>query len=154
MLYASSLLKKFHMTSLMFLRKSHTHDIIGQEFVRGETYCMMRLATIMPRSHFLPDQLWGILARKLANEDKLYCPDGVAERILGILTSPAVRNWIGRTTEIHVSILRVVRDWRAHLSALKVGLQGGMLRDSEANHMYVFMPRRGPYKLLAVCMLF
>ncbi len=107
---------KVRLVGVFFLRAHHTHDCI--------------------------DQLWGIIARRIANSDKLRTPEDVMEVIKSELQRPSVRAWIGEGTEHHIEKLDVTRNWQQHLSALRVGLEGGLLVDHSANHFFVFMLRR------------
>lgn len=118
MLYASSIIRKhIRLCCLAFLRKSHTHDRI--------------------------DQMWGVLARKLATEARLLTPDDAISCIRTVLTSPAIHSWIGSSTRISVKKLDRIRDWRTHFAQVGVKLSGGMLRDATANHLFAFMLRKG-----------
>lgn len=89
------------------------------------------------------DQLWGIIARRLASESKLLDPDDAVSCIARTLNLHTVKAWLGKNTLIEVSRMETVHDWRNHLPLFMVGLEGGLLVDSTANHLYVMMRRRG-----------
>lgn len=118
--YMSNLIarRKIRMGGILFLRKSHTHDKI--------------------------DQLWGLLARRISNTDTLLDPESTIEVITKELQRPGIRQWIGSTTELHISKLNATRNWRDNWKTQGVALEGGLLEDATANHSFVMMSRKGP----------
>jgi hypothetical protein len=146
MLYMAALCRRhFNLTSLAFLRKSHTHDRPGAQAVEPalglrQTTC----SQLAPTCHrAVADQLWGILARRLATETSLLHPDDAIRCIKHTLNLPTVRAWLGKNTITEVSKMDAVHDWRNHLPLFMVGLEGGMLVDATSNHLFVMMRRRG-----------
>jgi hypothetical protein len=87
----------------------------------------------------MPDQLWGIIARKIATAVELHTPECACRVIRNVLDAPSIRAWIGTTTRVEVNIVPVVRNWRDHLPLLHVELKGGLLVDVSANHLFFFM---------------
>ena len=83
--YISALVskRKMRLSALAFLRKSHTHDRL--------------------------DQIFGILARRIASEDRLMDPSDTIRIITTELSRPGLRSWIGNSTELHVQKLDAVR---------------------------------------------
>lgn len=67
---------KFRVTGLLNLRKSHSHDAL--------------------------DQLWGILARKVASCDRFQSPDSVITILQEELARPGLKGWIGTRTQVKV----------------------------------------------------
>jgi hypothetical protein len=87
--------------------------------------------------------LWGILARRLSNCDRLLCPEDIVEEIRKEVTKPGVRSWLG-VAEVHVEVVEGYLPWRDHLTErLSVGLEGGLKEDTSANHLFLFLLRRG-----------
>ena len=109
---------KLRVTGLLNLRKSHSHDAL--------------------------DQLWGILARKIASCDKLQSPESVIAVLKSELERPGLRNWIGNATRVSVVKLDGIRSWKEQYAPQKVALSGGLLEDSSGNHCFLFMLARGP----------
>ena len=109
--------RKFRMTSMLFLRKSHTHDRI--------------------------DQVWGILSRRISHEDTLLDAASTIKVITRELHRPGVRQWIGSTTHVNVSKLDATYNWRDHWAPQGVKLEGGLLEDSSGNHAFIFLSRKG-----------
>ena len=89
------------------------------------------------------DQLWGIIARKIATEKELHTAEDAVRVIQRVLHADAIRSWIGPSTRIIVMELPVVRDWRNHLGLLLVELKGGLLLDVTANHVFFFVRHGG-----------
>lgn len=109
---------KMKLAGLLNLRKSHSHDQI--------------------------DQLWGILARRIAATDQLKSPSSVIETLQRELQRPGLRAWVGQDTEVHVQKLDAVRAWRGHFTAAQqVSLSGGLLEDASGNHCFLTLMRRG-----------
>jgi len=117
--YISALVskRKMRLSALAFLRKSHTHDRL--------------------------DQIFGILARRIASEDRLMDPSDTIRIITTELSRPGLRSWIGNSTELHVQKLDAVRDWKTHLQGFGISLSGGLLEDSTGNHFFLMMQRKG-----------
>ena len=105
------------MCGLINLRKSHTHDAL--------------------------DQLWGVLARKIASCDRFQSPDSVIAILEAELHRPRLRGWIGLSTKISVCKLDYVRAWKDQFAAQQVNLSGGLLQDASGNHVFLLMLRRG-----------
>lgn len=89
------------------------------------------------------DQLWGIIARRIASETRILDPEDACTVIKRTLLLPSVRNWIGPGTAVLVSRMETVHDWRNHLPLWMVGLEGGLLVDRDSNHLFVMLRRRG-----------
>lgn len=121
--YLSALIarRKLRLCALLFLRKSHTHDRI--------------------------DQLWGVLSRRISRTDSLLTADDVVSCLHDELKRPGLRSWLGATTEVHVEKLNVVRNWRDNWRSLGVNLEGGLLVDATANHVFVLLSRKGGWAL-------
>ena len=113
---------KVRVSGLVNLRKSHTHDAL--------------------------DQLWGVLARKIASCDRFQSPASVISILETELRRTGLRGWIGMSTEISVVKLDGIRAWKDHFSPQQVNLSGGLLEDKTGNHCFVMMLRRGlsPHK--------
>ena len=109
--------RKMRLGALAFLRKSHTHDRL--------------------------DQVFGILARRIANEDCMMNPTDTIRVIHNELSRPGLRSWIGAQTEVNVTKLDCVRNWLSNLKGYGVGLSGGLLDDTTANHFFLMMQRKG-----------
>ena len=59
------------------------------------------------------------------------------------LAKPGVRSWLG-VTEVHVEVVDGYLPWRDHLTErVRVELAGGLLKDVSANHVFLFLLRRG-----------
>ena len=119
MLYLQNLigLRKMRLCAMLFLRKSHTH-------------CRL-------------DQAFGILARRVANTDKLLDANDTMQLLQQELERPGFRSWVGSTTEVSVSKLDATLNWRDHFRCQGVSVSGGLLTDATANHVFVFMQERG-----------
>lgn len=118
--YLSNLTSHFkvRMTGLLNLRKSHTHDRL--------------------------DQAWGILARRVGASDKLLSAESVMAVLEDELSRPGMRAFIGLDTVVKVSKLDAVRFWKGHFKPKQeVGLSGGLLEDSSANHCFIAILRKG-----------
>ena len=116
--YIAALLGKFKTRTfgLMHLRKSHTHDVA--------------------------DQLFGILARRIASCDRLLSPQSVIQVLRQELNRPGLKSWIGSHTSVVIEKVDAVRAWKDHFKPLKVHFSGGLLEDASANHCFVMMLRR------------
>jgi hypothetical protein len=90
----------------------------------------------------LADQLWGIIARRIAHSDVMLTPEDVIRIITLEMQRPGLRAWLGAQTAVTVSKLDAVRDWRQHMPLARIGLAGGLLEDSSSNHVFVFILRR------------
>ena len=117
--YLCNLLSKYHVrvTGLLNLRKSHTHDLL--------------------------DQLWGILARRVASCDRFQSPASVIKILESELQRPGLKGWIGLSTKICVMKLESVREWKEHFGCQQVLLSGGLLEDATGNHVFLLMLYRG-----------
>ena len=122
LMYLSNLVARFKLKAagLLNLRKAHSHNAI--------------------------DQLWGILARRIASTDALQSPESVKQVLLEELHRPALRSWLGIQTEVLVDKLDCVRAWKSHFEPQQVKLQGGLREDDKANHLFLAMLRRGGTK--------
>ena len=118
MLVALTAKYKMRVTGLLNLRKSHTHDVL--------------------------DQLWGILARRVANADRFLSPESVMQILRSELDRPGLKSWIGKDTMVNVEKLDVVRAWKDHYEPLQTKFSGGLQTDSTANRLFMFFLRRGP----------
>ena len=127
LLYMTNLVAKhkLRVCALLNLRKAHSHSGI--------------------------DQLWGILSRRISACDRLYSPQSIIEKIVDELHRPALRSWIGLSSEIHCQKLDSVRAWKGHFASTEqVGLSGGLLDDDTANHFFLMLLRRGSDSALGV----
>lgn len=79
----------------------------------------------------------------MGNQQQLQDVQDVIEVIEDELSKPTIRDWVGPTTHVTVTKLDATRAWRQHLPGLGVKLEGGLLRDTEGNHMFLSMLRRG-----------
>lgn len=111
-------LRKMRMCAMMFLRKSHTH-------------CRL-------------DQIFGILARRVSNTDQLFDDGDVRNLLSQELHRPGLRAWFGASTEVDVTKLDAAYDWKKHLSCQGTSVSGGLLVDSSANHVFMFLQEKGP----------
>ena len=111
--------RKMRLFGAFFLRKSHTHDRI--------------------------DQLWGVLARRISNCDSILHAEDTINIIKEELSRPGVRAWLGSTTELHVQKLDACRDWKSMWKTQGISLKGGLLEDTSANHVFLFLQRKGWY---------
>ena len=110
--------RKMRMAAALFLRKSHTH-------------CRL-------------DQCFGILARRVANCDRLLSASDTVHLLDQELRRPGFRAWIGAATEISVSKLDATLNWRDQFQAAQgVHVQGGLLVDATSDHTFVFMQQKG-----------
>lgn len=112
-------LRKMRMCAMLYLRKSHTH-------------CRL-------------DQIFGILARRVGNTDQLFDCGDVRSLLSQELHRPGLRAWLGATTEIEVSKLDAALDWKNHFSCQGASVGGGLLVDSSANHVFMFLQEKGPW---------
>eukprot|EP00435_Cladocopium_sp_Y103_P003030 s1878_g1.t1 len=120
--YLNNLVAKYKMkmVGLLNLRKSHTHDRL--------------------------DQCWGILARRVAASDRLLSAQSVIDILEEELARPGMRAFIGLETMVKISKLDAVRAWKDHFNPTQqVGLRGGLLEDSSANHCFISMLRKGKH---------
>lgn len=119
MYYLTHLLarRKMRLCVLMMLRKSHTH-------------CRL-------------DQVFGVLARRVANCDRILDADDTCKVLNEEMSRPGFRAWIGSTCGAHASRLYATLNWRDHFSCQGASLSGGLLVDSTANHCFIFMQYKG-----------
>lgn len=132
--------------SLAFLRKSHTHCRIGTLKLFREFHIFLvalHVQRLLPPNLANSDQLWGIISRRVAHESSLQNTDDVAAAISHELSKPTIRDWVGPTTRVQVRQLHSTHDWRSHLPSLGIKLEGGLLKDESANHLFLSMPRQG-----------
>ena len=125
--YLNNLVAKYKMkmVGLLNLRKSHTHDRL--------------------------DQCWGILARRIAASDRLLSAQTVIDILEEELARPGMRAFIGLETMVKVSKLDAVRAWKDFFNPTQqVGLRGGLLEDSSANHCFISMLRKGKFNILLI----
>ncbi|CAE7274660.1 unnamed protein product [Symbiodinium sp. CCMP2592] len=108
--FQSLLVQRFkaRVAGLAFLRKSHTHNGL--------------------------DQLFGILARRLASTDRILNDEDVIE-----VLRPGVRSWLGTNVSVCVEKTPAVRAWADHVGKTGVKLEGGLLCDKTSNHFFLFM---------------
>lgn len=104
-------------TGLLNLRKSHTHDAV--------------------------DQLWGILARRVANCDAFKTPEDVKGILMTEMQRPGLKSWIGLNCQVSVTKLNAVHSWKSQFAAEQVGLSGGLKDDATGNHCFLMLKRRG-----------
>ena len=76
-------------------------------------------------------------------ESEILDPTDVIAVVRDELQKPTIKDWLGRGTTVSVQKLDSTRAWREHLPSLGIRLEGGLLRDSEGNHCFVCMQRRG-----------
>lgn len=112
-------LRKMRMCAMLFLRKSHTH-------------CRL-------------DQIFGVLARRVANTDQLLNCDDACNLLSQELHRPGLRAWFGATTEVSVSKLNAALDRKNNFQCLGASVTGGLLVDATANHVFMFMQEKGPW---------
>lgn len=79
----------------------------------------------------------------MGNESSLQDPGDVAAAITHELCKHSIKDWVGPATAVHVEKLNATRDWAGHLPNLGVKLEGGLLKDSSGNHLFLSMQRRG-----------
>ena len=102
--------RKMRLFASYFLRKSHTHDKIYQ--------------------------LWGVVARRIANCDSTLRAERHPQDCPAGAKSPCVRAWLGSTTELHVQKLDACREWKNFWKPVGVTLSGGLLEDVSSNHVF------------------
>ncbi|CAL1127523.1 unnamed protein product [Cladocopium goreaui] len=93
-------------------------------------------------THGCLDQLFGLLAACVRYVD-LICdvPDLIA-KIRMILDRIQIRKWIGEKARINVQYITSCRPWKTWLQQkLPVTFQGGMKRDSDGHHAFIFLRR-------------
>ena len=56
-----------------------------------------------------------------------------------------IQQWVGPDAEVHVEIVRYVRQYKQWLEEAKVSPQGGLLLDSTGVHCFCFMRRKGSH---------
>ena len=119
MAYLSNIVARGLVTcsGLLNLRKSHTHDQV--------------------------DQLWGILARRIASADSFQNPEEVIAILAAECQRPGLKSWIGANTEVLVRKLDAVHEWRTHFAPQKVVLSGGLKEDASGNHCFLLLKRKG-----------
>lgn len=119
MKYLGALVGRFRVkfAGSCFLRKSHSHDLI--------------------------DQLWGIIARRLASSDKLQSTNDIVCEIAKELAKPGIKSWIGQYTEVVVELVENYHTWRDHIASIPIKLEGGLRDDDTANHLFLYLLRRG-----------
>ena len=93
------------------------------------------------------DQLWGIISRRVGFESSIQDPDDVVSIIRDELSKASIRDWTGPSTRVIVQKVNSTRDWRNHLPAAGIKLEGGLLRDDSGNHMFLSLQRRGDRRL-------
>lgn len=81
-------------------------------------------------THDRIDQLWGILARRIANHDSMV--DSQSEH-------QGIRAWMGTDTQLNVQKLDATRNWRDNWLAQGITLEEGLLEDATANHVFMMM---------------
>lgn len=79
----------------------------------------------------------------MAHESSIQSDADVVSIIQDELTKPTIKDWLGSGTRVAVRKLDSTRDWRNHLPALGVKLEGGLLKDDTGNHLFLSMQRRG-----------
>lgn len=89
------------------------------------------------------DQLWGVIARGVANQSHLQTVDDAMDAIRKELGKVSIRDWLGANANINVLKLDATRGWRQHIPAAGVRLEGGLLRDTTGNHLFLSMLRKG-----------
>lgn len=107
--------RKFHSVTQMMPRKGHSHDIL--------------------------DQLFGLLARTIASEERLLCPEDIIRVIRTFMQRPGMQEFMGEARLV-VERLFKVRDWQTWSNAFRSVMEGGLLLDETANHFFMFTTRR------------
>ena len=59
------------------------------------------------------------------------------------LQKATIKDWLGANTKVNVTKLDATRTWRDHIPGTGVKLEGGLLRDSEGNHLFMALLRKG-----------
>ena len=107
--------RKFHSITQMMARKGHSHDIL--------------------------DQLFGLLARTIASEERLLCPEDIMRVIRNFMQRPGMQDFMGEAL-LGVERLFKVRDWQSWSDAYRSVMGGGLLLDETAHHFFMFTTRR------------
>lgn len=63
---------------------------------------------------------------------------------------PGRRSWVGINTEIQIKKVNVYHGWRAMYDKIGVTLEGGLLEDASANHVFMAMQLQGPFDLAVI----
>lgn len=109
--------RKMRLCAMLMLRKSHTH-------------CRL-------------DQVFGVLARRIANTDRILNADDTCDVLNQEIRRPGFRAWIGSTCEANASKLDGCLNWRDHFTPQGVSLSGRLLVDATSNHSFVFLQHKG-----------
>ena len=88
------------------------------------------------------DQLFGVLARAIVNNDTLLDPSDINRVIHEFMAKPSIRSYLGRIPVLAERLL-VVRNWKLWTDALHSTIEGGLLSDLTSNHFFMFVTRRG-----------
>lgn len=120
--------RKMRLCAMLMLRKSHTH-------------CRL-------------DQLFGVLARRIANTDRILNADDTCDILNQEIRRPGFRAWIGSTCEANASKFDGCLNWRDHFTPQGVSLSGGLLVDATSNHSFVFLQYQGPGLLVTLSSIF
>lgn len=88
-------------------------------------------------------RMWGLLSRRIAHTDRLHTDKDVIATLQEELERPGVRHWVGATCEVHCEKLAAVRNWKENWRSFGIGLEGGLLADKSANHVFILMQRKG-----------
>lgn len=92
---------------------------------------------------FLEPRGWGIISRRVGCESNIQDADDVVRIITDELCKPSIKDWVGPSTRVRVEKMNCTRDWRNHIPALGVKLEGGLLKDDTGNHFFMTIQRRG-----------
>lgn len=84
-----------------------------------------------------------MISRRVGCEQKIQTADDVVRVVSDELNKPSIKDWIGPSTRVRVEKMDSTRDWRGHIPALGVRLEGGLLKDNTGNHFFMAMRRRG-----------
>jgi hypothetical protein len=84
-----------------------------------------------------------VISRRVGCEQKIQTADDVVRVVSDELNKPSIKDWIGPCTRVRVEKMDSTRDWREHIPALGVKLEGGLLKDNTGNHFFMTMRRRG-----------
>ena len=108
------LARKFHSVTQLQPRKGHAHDIL--------------------------DQLFGLIARAIASEERLLCPEDVIRVIKDFMQKPSMRQFLTGAQVVAERLLKI-RNWMAWGNAFPSHMCGGLLLDETANHFFMFTTR-------------
>lgn len=123
-------------------KNSHVFAYVANLVARG--LVRMGMVTFLRKSHSHSgmDQLWGVLARRIANTACLQDPESTMDVLRDELSSQGLRQWLANA-RVRVTKLNATMDWKTHFDPQGAKVQGGLLVDATSNHSFTFVLRKG-----------